>query len=405
MQKKQTAAAETLMLNIDNIDVSDNRELKEGNVLHLMNSIGRVGQLVSVLVTKDSDDYYTLIAGGHRLEAMRRLGFTTIKAEVFTGDDIKLAQLHENTIREGLNFVQKIEAAKWVQETLANPTGKNLKNDSKEIDNTGSQNSGNPQPAHTEDLVVEHGIFTNKETFRQAMKVYDECIPEVYPLIDSGALSIYYAYSNIIPVPKKKQKSLLHDIGADASVDKSLVRNKIKERLKKQRKEDAGVPENPDADPIYNVVRLAPDWANELTSDIEELPVNDYLSDVGMLFIECPNDRIATALNMMNKWGITFKAMVTVYSPKAPIEQSIKGTAQPRIICQKAFHILIGQKDPECCGATVIDTPAVLNRQKPAESLFEIIAEICPVENEMRLDLSGTESRDGWKVWKIDYAN
>lgn len=403
MQIKQNKD-EFFFLDIDRIDINDNRELDEGNVIRLMKSIDSVGQLMPILVseidpetTHDIENYkWKLIAGGHRLEACKRLGYTQTKGVLYAGEDEKRARLHENTMRSNLSFQQKIEAAKWVQETLANPTGKHLNRD----DGDGCQKLGK----HTDDLVVENGIFTNKETFRQAIKIYEECIPEVYSLIDAGAISVYYAYSNIVPVPKKKQKSLLYDIGVDASIDRTMVRNKIKERLKKQRKEDAGIPENPDAHPIYNVVRVSPDWQNELHSDIRELPVNDYLSDVGVLFLECPNREVAAALELITKWGLTYQAIITVYNQKSPTEKSVKGLPVPWYISQKSYHILIAQKDPELCGPTVEDIPAVLNRQKPEESLFNIVSEICPIEKELRLDMSGTVPVDGWKVWKIDYA-
>ncbi len=392
MQDKKTTA--TLMLNIEDINTSDNRVIIEENVTRLMSSMQMVDQIVPILV-KVVDSKWKLVTGGHRLEAAKRLGWVQIKAEVFEGEDDKLVQLHENTMREGLNFIQKIEAAKWVQETMANPVGRPPEET--------FQNFGK-LPTHTDDLVVEHGIFSNKETYRQAKTIYDKCIPEVYPLIDAGAISIFYAYSNIVPVQKTKQKSLLHDIGIDASIDKSLVRKKIKSRLKKQRQEKSGIPENPNADPIYNVVRVSPDWQNELHSDIRELPVTDYLSDVGVLFLECPNRKVAAALELITKWGLTYQAIITVYNQKSPTEKSIKGLPVPWYISQKSHHILIAQKDPELCGPTVEDIPAVLNRQKPEESLFNIVSEICPIEKELRLDMSGTVPVDGWKVWKIDYA-
>lgn len=413
MQNIQTKKEDVLTINICDIDLSDNRTLLEDNVQALMKSFRIFGQIVPVIVKKTTADaidssnkIWKLISGGHRVEANSRLGIETIDAVIFEGDDQngKLLQIHENTIRSGLSFTHKIEASKWIQDNLANPVGLNLLKASDRIPKSFGNPDGKLESAHTEDLVVANGIFGNKETYRQAMKVYEECIPEVFSLIDTGVISIYYAFSSIAQVPKKKQKSLLYNISSDAVVDKTRLRKQIKSRLKKQRKESSNIPENPNADPIYNVVRVSPDWQNELHSDIRELPVNDYLSDVGVLFLECPNREVAAALELITKWGLTYQAIITVYNQKSPTEKSVKGLPVPWYISQKSYHILIAQKDPELCGPTVEDIPAVLNRQKPEESLFNIVSEICPIEKELRLDMSGTVPVDGWKVWKIDYA-
>ena len=405
----QTHPTEFVEAKISEIDISDNRSLVEENVLQLMKSITKLGQIVNIIVKKNGSTW-RLVAGGHRVEAMKRLGFETIKANVFEGTDEKLVQLHENTIRANLRFVHKIEAAKWIQENMANPVGKRISQNRGKLEDA-MEESGvslgfGKLPAHTEDLVVEHGIFNNKETYRQAIKVYKECIPEVFPLIDAGAVSIYYAFNNIIPVPKKKQKSLLHDIGVDASVDRSLVRNKIKDRLKKQRKEDAGIPENPDIDPIYNVLRVSPDWEKDTMPFLFDLPIRDYISDVGVLFLECPNTRLGDAFELCRKWGLTYKASVTVYNAKQPLKtRAFQSQVTPEFIDTTSYHILIAQADPAICGATITNIMAVYNKQHPDTAMADIINQMCTCDRDMKLDLTSDTPRTGWKIWKIDYAN
>ena len=405
----QTHPTEFVEAKISEIDISDNRSLVEENVLQLMKSITKLGQIVNIIVKKNGSTW-RLVAGGHRVEAMKRLGFETIKANVFEGTDEKLVQLHENTIRANLRFVHKIEAAKWIQENMANPVGKRISQNRGKLEDameeSGVSHGFGKPPAHTEDLVVEHGIFNNKETYRQAIKVYKECIPEVFPLIDAGAVSIYYAFNNIIPVPKKKQKSLLHDIGVDASVDRSLVRNKIKDRLKKQRKEDAGIPENPDIDPIYNVLRVSPDWEKDTMPFLFDLPIRDYISDVGVLFLECPNTRLSDAFELCRKWGLTYKASVTVYNAKQPLKtRAFQSQVTPEFIDTTSYHILIAQADPAICGATITNIMAVYNKQHPDTAMADIINQMCTCDRDMKLDLTSDTPRTGWKIWKIDYAN
>jgi ParB-like chromosome segregation protein Spo0J len=82
------------------------RELRPETVDALAESIRRQGlvQPIRVLVKKDGG--YLLIAGRHRLEAVRKLGHTTIPAGVVKGidaDQAQLAEIDENLIRADLS--------------------------------------------------------------------------------------------------------------------------------------------------------------------------------------------------------------------------------------------------------------------------------------------------------------
>ena len=61
------------------------RELDEGKVLELMQSYEQVGQINPISVDED----YALIAGAHRLEAAKNLGWETIEAKVFNEEDLQ----------------------------------------------------------------------------------------------------------------------------------------------------------------------------------------------------------------------------------------------------------------------------------------------------------------------------
>ena len=76
------------------------RDLDEGKVLELMQSYEQVGVINPISVDED----YTLIAGAHRLEAAKNLGWTKIEAKVFNQEDLQreLIEIDENLIRNEL---------------------------------------------------------------------------------------------------------------------------------------------------------------------------------------------------------------------------------------------------------------------------------------------------------------
>lgn len=97
-----------MKIKITEIKVGDNRrEIDEPNVLNLMKSIREVGLINSITVTQGNK----LIAGAHRLEACKRLGWTEIECNVAELDGLKaeLAEIDENLIRHNLNHIDEGE--------------------------------------------------------------------------------------------------------------------------------------------------------------------------------------------------------------------------------------------------------------------------------------------------------
>ncbi|MCP4677614.1 MAG: DNA modification methylase [Deltaproteobacteria bacterium] len=101
--------------NIEEVDIEriivldDRRELR--NVEKLAESIDKIGLISPIAIEEDG----TLIAGYHRLEACKLLGWTRIPAIVFDRDDIdiELIEVDENLQRNELNAIERAEALSW----------------------------------------------------------------------------------------------------------------------------------------------------------------------------------------------------------------------------------------------------------------------------------------------------
>ena len=77
------------------------RDIQQRNVEELVRSIAAVGLMNPITVTQDN----TLIAGLHRLEAAKLLGWTEIECTVSDADGLQaeLAEIDENFVRAGLS--------------------------------------------------------------------------------------------------------------------------------------------------------------------------------------------------------------------------------------------------------------------------------------------------------------
>ena len=141
------------------------RQIDEGKVLELMTSYEACGVINPISV----DEELVLIAGAHRLEAARQLGWETIEAKVFDEDDLlnTLRQCDENLIRNDLCYISTGEHI-LERERIITSLGKRCERGS-------NQYSEDDDSITTDDLALRIGL-TNK-MYRTKRQIA-ELIPE-----------------------------------------------------------------------------------------------------------------------------------------------------------------------------------------------------------------------------------
>lgn len=90
----------------------------EDAVQRLMDSIRKIGLQTPISVRPDNDDVLHLVAGRHRLEAVKRLGMPTIDCVRMAGtdDEARMWEIAENLHRADLTALERDEhIAEWVQ--------------------------------------------------------------------------------------------------------------------------------------------------------------------------------------------------------------------------------------------------------------------------------------------------
>jgi len=107
-------------IKIDNIVLNDRkRKLNKDKVMELADSFKLLGQLEPITVASKNDQY-VLLAGLHRLEAAKLLGWETINAQVFVGNELEceLVEIDENLISYNLTVLEQGEQLKRRNEIL-----------------------------------------------------------------------------------------------------------------------------------------------------------------------------------------------------------------------------------------------------------------------------------------------
>ncbi len=142
------------------------RDLDESKVLELMQSYEQVGVINPISVDED----LVLIAGAHRLEAAKNLGWTKIEAKVFNQEDLQreLIEIDENLIRNELCYVAVGEHIKE-RERILESLGKRRQRGS-------NQYADDKDTLTTEELALRTG--TSNKMYRLKRQVAD-LVPEV----------------------------------------------------------------------------------------------------------------------------------------------------------------------------------------------------------------------------------
>lgn len=113
-------------IQIDNIVVNNRkRKLNKDKVKELSESFKLLGQLESITI-KPQNGQYVLLAGWHRLEAAKLLGWDKIDAQLFEGNELEceLVEIDENLMHNDLTILEQGEHLARRQELIGRNVGR-----------------------------------------------------------------------------------------------------------------------------------------------------------------------------------------------------------------------------------------------------------------------------------------
>jgi hypothetical protein len=105
--------------------------IDEDSIQHLMDSISRIGlrHPISIRTAYQSepDDCWYVVAGAHRLEACKRLGWSAVECEIFDGthDEAEMWEISENLHRAELTEIERADQlVRWMQLAIDGPVSR-----------------------------------------------------------------------------------------------------------------------------------------------------------------------------------------------------------------------------------------------------------------------------------------
>lgn len=197
-----------MKIRVDEIQVKEGRrELNADHVRELAESIKELGLLNPVTVDKD----HILIAGLHRLEAVKLLEWSEIECTVSSleGLQAELAEIDENLVRHDLNYIdegEQLARRKEIYETLHPETRQGMRNGQTSKTETVAVLETKP---FAEDTAEKIGVAAR--TVRSKIQVVKNLTPEVKGLVKEKDIGFKNAVklSRLEPEQQKEAAALL----------------------------------------------------------------------------------------------------------------------------------------------------------------------------------------------------
>ena len=386
------------------------RKLDEAKVRSLAESLQIVGQLQPITVEQCEYGNYRMIAGLHRLEAAKLLGWETIEAQEFEGDVVaaELAEIDENLMRNDLTVLEQGEHLARRQELVGFSRGGDRR----------SSAFSNPQNEGLKTTTeIAHDIGLSKQTAERRMQVARNIVPEVKDAIrDTEIANSTTQLLELARLAPEKQVEVAKGIAEGASSIAEFIKSidgqkREARRIERIDKINAAVENNKPLNGIgvFPVIYADPPWEYDFPiSDsrrienqyptmsldvIMSLPVNDIAADDAILFLWATTPFLRKGLLVMQAWGFDYRTSMVWVKPSIGPGQWVR---------QRHEYLLIGVRGdiPTPKGEdkpdSVIEAPREEHSKKP-EIVYDIIERMYP--ELPKVELFSRRKRENWAAW------
>ena len=394
--------------------VTDQKKIKE-----LADSIKELGLLNPITVNEDG----TLIAGMHRLEACKLLGYEEIKVNKINLSALlaELAEIDENLVRNELHWLEidkQLRRRKAIYEQLHPETKQGLAGAiGKHKRANGIMPSAKTFTKDTADKLGQSQSNIQRSVARAESIEDEEVIEQIKELDISKTEGTILArfepeqQKKIIEVKKQKTDSSIKEI-----VQEIKKEEKKAERIEliEQQIEDIEQGKLPELKGLFNVISVDPPWPYEgeskkttsfdpvgrrVANPYPEMSITDIkkiempLMEDSVVLLWTTHKFLPDAFEILKDWGMDYKATLVWNKEK------IGMGAWFRMQCE---FCLVGIKGKPYWENTtfrdILNEPRREHSRKP-DSFFEMIEQITKGR---RLEYFSREKRTGWEVFGND---
>ncbi|HTM72238.1 MAG TPA: MT-A70 family methyltransferase, partial [Pseudolabrys sp.] len=371
---------------LDAITISSHRmrNLRSDVVGQLAESIGRQGLLQPVLL-RPFRNRYQLIAGRHRLEAVRTIGHTSISAVILSGldaDRAALAEIDENLVRAELSPAERalhVARRKQLYEREHPETKHGGKREK------ASRQSGDLK-RFTKDAAAKIG--RSERTIQREI-----ARTKIVDLVDVVGTSLDEAdeLDKLAALPKPVQRDLIARAKSGERVTAKHVLKKIsRENRERELAQATEAASRTLGSKRFAVLYADPPWRFEVHAEtgMDRLADNHYptmtteaikavsvpAADDCVLFLWATAPMLPQAIEVMAAWGFTYKSLITWVKDRPGTGYWIRNRVELLLIGTRGnVPAPVPGEQPE----QVIEAPRGRHSEKP-EVFAEIIERLFP---------------------------
>ena len=405
--------------NIENIgiiaiSVSDDRHVpkRPDLVERLANSIAEIGLINPITVTKDEHhDIYHLIAGRHRLEAVKKLKWDNIQATILEGIDALEAEqieLCENLIRNELTAAQQSIHYARLKEIAEIRYRLKSGRPADEPEGNKSQvgiNLENRIHSNSSHAVAKETNRSSTAIERDARRVKN--IPEIASTIGTS-LDTGVELDALASLPEDMQRGLLARALAGEKVS---ARGELKKIEREEKERILGEKQMSFPQGRFGVVLADPAWSFQTYSekgmdrsadnhypcqsveDICSWPVSGITDKNCVLFLWATVPMLPQALKVMEAWGFEYKSHVAWIKDRIGTGYWFRNQHELLLVGTKGN---IPAPAPGSQFPSIISAPVADHSVKP-DDFYRIIENYFP--SLKKLELNARRRRDGWESY------
>lgn len=316
-RKKLVQAVDIREIPINSIKIGARlRRMKDEAVDVLVESIEQIGLLNPIVIT----DQFKLIAGRHRIEAAKRLGWKTIPAHIRALDSLEseLAEIDENLRRNDLTVLERGEhlvRRKAIYEVMHPETKHGAKGGWHNNKTSKLENADSAVSSFVEDTAQKTDL-SSRSMFVE-IQIANDIAESVKDLIrDTELADKKTELLRLARIDQEKQMQVAEKLLSDEA---KSVRDA--ERLIRRE----GIARTSFPDGKFRVIYADPPWkySDELTEDyggvqyhypsmtITELceePFIEIAADDAVLFLWAPSPMLEECFSVIKAWGFKYKA-------------------------------------------------------------------------------------------------
>lgn len=392
-----------MLVKIETIKINERmREVSEDKVTEIASSIKEIGLLNPITISDKNE----LIAGLHRLNAFKLLGYAEIEANVVPLSGLKqeLAEIDENLIRHDLHYIDRgdyLKRRKEIYELLHPETKQG------QYGHKGNEIIEKPENeiiSFSEDTASKTGL--SSRTIQQEVQMATNLTPEMKQQVKKADLSKTEALKLARLEPEKQKQVMEKAISGKDKIDNVIKEIKKEERQEEKRQQQlAPTKEMPKNE--FEVILADPPWRYDFSSTESREIENQYptmeLEDICKLNVPAAKDcilflwatapKLREALKVVDAWGFEYKTHAIWDKQKIGMGYYFRGQHELLLVATKGE---LRTPLPETRPASIFSSLRTNHSEKP-DIVYEIIEKMYPNKN--YLEMFARKERNNWKSW------